>query len=158
MSAHRLPPSRLVAPLAALAFISLGLPDGLLGVAWPTMRASLNVSIESLGGLLAAATTGYVVSSFSSGRLLRRVNLGGVLAGSCLLTACALLGYAGSERWLAVLWLAAALGLGAGAIDAGLNTYVATYYSPRMLNWLHPASTAPSAAPPGDQPPDAQHH
>lgn len=120
-----------------MAFISLGLPDGLLGVAWPTMRASLNVSIESLGGLLAAATAGYVVSSFSSGRLLRRVNMGAVLAGSCLLTACALLGYAGSERWLLVLGLAAVLGLGAGAIDAGLNTYVATYYSARMLNWLH---------------------
>ncbi len=120
-----------------MAFISLGLPDGLLGVAWPSMRTSFNVSIESLGALLAAATAGYVVSSFSSGRLLRRVNLGVVLAASCLLTACALLGYAASARWLAVLGLAAVLGLGAGAIDAGLNTYVATFYSARMLNWLH---------------------
>lgn len=137
MSAPRLPPSRIVAPLSALAFISLGLPDGLLGVAWPTMRTSFGVRIDALGALLAAATAGYVVSSFSSGRLLRRLNLGSVLAVSCLLTACALLGYAASAAWLGVLGLAAVLGLGAGAIDAGLNTYVATYYSARMLNWLH---------------------
>jgi fucose permease len=129
--------TRLVAPLAALAFISLGLPDGLLGVAWPSMRAFFGVELQALGALLVATTAGYVVSSFSSGRLLRRLNLGTVLAASCLLTASGLLGYAAASHWPVVLALGVVLGVGAGAIDAALNTYVATHYGARMLNWLH---------------------
>jgi fucose permease len=129
--------NRLVAPLAALAFVSLGLPDGLLGVAWPSMRAFFSVDLQALGALLMATTAGYVVSSFSSGRLLRRMNLGAVLAASCLLTAAGLLGYATTSHWPVVLALGIVLGLGAGAIDAALNTYVATHYGARMLNWLH---------------------
>jgi fucose permease len=128
---------RLVAPLAALAFVSLGLPDGLLGVAWPSMRTFFGVALQELGVLLVATTAGYVVSSFSSGRLLRRVNLGTVLAASCLLTASGLLGYAVTSHWPVVLAFGVVLGLGAGAIDAALNTYVATHYGARMLNWLH---------------------
>jgi fucose permease len=126
-----------VAPLAALAFISLGLPDGLLGVAWPSMRAFFGVELQALGALLVATTAGYVVSSFSSGRLLRRLNLGTVLAASCLLTASGLLGYAAASHWPVILALGVVLGVGAGAIDAALNTYVATHYGARMLNWLH---------------------
>ena len=123
--------------LAALAFVSLGLPDGLLGVAWPSIRASFGLELDALGALLVAATTGYVASSFSSGHLLGRINLGTVLAVSCGLTATALLGYASASAWLAMLALGALLGLGSGAIDAALNTYVATHHGPRMLNWLH---------------------
>jgi fucose permease len=134
---HRPGSTRLVAPLAALAFVSLGLPDGLLGVAWPSMRAFFGVRLDALGALLVATTAGYVASSFSSGRLLRRMNLGTVLAASCLLTAAGLLGYAAASRWPVVLTLGVLLGLGAGAIDAALNTYVATHYGARMLNWLH---------------------
>jgi fucose permease len=126
-----------MAPLAALAFVSLGLPDGLLGVAWPSMHAFFGVDLQALGGLLVATTAGYVVSSFSSGRLLRRVNLGTVLSASCLLTACGLLGYAAASRWPIVLALGVVLGIGAGAIDAALNTYVATHHGARTLNWLH---------------------
>ncbi len=137
MATSQSPSRRLVAPLAALAFISLGLPDGLLGVAWPSMRASFGVDLDALGLLLGATTAGYVISSFSSGRLLRRVNLGVVLAVSCGLTAAGLLGYAAAAWWLVVLLLGVVLGLGAGAIDAALNTHVATHYSARMLNWLH---------------------
>ena len=128
---------RLVPVLAALAFVSLGLPDGLLGVAWPSIRASFGLELDALGALLVAATTGYVASSFSSGHLLGRINLGTVLAVSCGLTATALLGYASASAWLVVLALGAVLGLGSGAIDAALNTYVATHHGPRMLNWLH---------------------
>jgi fucose permease len=128
---------RLVPVLAALAFVSLGLPDGLLGVAWPSIRASFGLELDALGALLIAATTGYVASSFSSGLVLGRLNLGTVLAVSCGLTAAALLGYASSSSWLAMLALGAVLGLGSGAIDAALNTYVATHHGPRMLNWLH---------------------
>ena len=129
--------TRLVPVLAALAFVSLGLPDGLLGVAWPSIRASFGLPLDALGALLVAATTGYVASSFSSGHLLGRLNLGTVLAVSCGLTAAALLGYASAPSWLVMLGLGAVLGLGSGAIDAALNTYVATHHGPRMLNWLH---------------------
>jgi fucose permease len=128
---------RLVPALAALAFVSLGLPDGLLGVAWPSIRATFGLELDALGALLVAATTGYVASSFSSGLLLGRINLGTVLAVSCGLTAAALLGYASAPAWPAMLALGAVLGLGSGAIDAALNTYVATHHGPRMLNWLH---------------------
>jgi fucose permease len=137
VKSHHPGSTRLVAPLAALAFISLGLPDGLLGVAWPSMRAFFGVELQALGALLVATTAGYVVSSFSSGRLLRRLNLGTVLAASCLLTASGLLGYAAASHWPVVLALGVVLGVGAGAIDAALNTYVATHYGARMLNWLH---------------------
>ena len=137
MDAPTSEPKRLVAPLAALAFVSLGLPDGLLGVAWPSMRVFFGVDLQALGGLLVATTAGYVASSFSSGRLLRQVNLGTVLAASCLLTASGLLGYAAASHWPVVLALGVVLGVGAGAIDAALNTYVATHHGARTLNWLH---------------------
>jgi fucose permease len=128
---------RLLVPLSGLAFISLGLPDGLIGVAWPSIRASFGRDLDALGELLVAATVGYVASSFASGRLLRHSNLGVVLAISCALTASALFGYAGSSRWIAMIGFAVVLGLGGGAIDAALNTYIAIQHSPRMLNWLH---------------------
>lgn len=128
---------RLLVLLAGLAFISLGLPDGLLGVAWPSIRASFGRDLDALGLLLIAATGGYVASSFASGSLLRHMNLGMVLAASCLLTGVALLGYAASPRWFLLVALAIVLGLGGGAIDAALNTYAATNHGPRTLNWLH---------------------
>jgi fucose permease len=128
---------RFLVLLAGLAFISLGLPDGLLGVAWPSIRAFFGRDLDALGVLLVAATAGYVTSSFASGRILRHMNLGVVLAASCLLTGVALLGYAASPRWLPLVALAVVLGLGGGAIDAALNTYAATNHGPRTLNWLH---------------------
>lgn len=129
--------TRLVPVLAALAFVSLGLPDGLVGVAWPSIRASFGLELDALGVLLVAATIGYVASSFSSGRLLAHLNLGTVLAVSCGLTAAGLLGYATAPSFPAMVALGVLLGLGAGAIDAALNTYVASHHGPRMLNWLH---------------------
>ncbi len=140
--------TRLVPVLAALAFVSLGLPDGLLGVAWPSIRATFGLELDALGALLVAATTGYVASSFSSGHLLGRLNLGTVLAVSCGLTAAALLGYASTPSWIVMLALGAVLGLGSGAIDAALNTYVATHHGPRMLNWLHACFGAGAASGP----------
>jgi fucose permease len=126
-----------VALLAGLAFISLGLPDGLLGVAWPSIRAFFGRDLEAVGALLSASTLGYVASSFTSGRLLRHMNVGSVLALSCALTAAGLLGYAAASQWAAMIALGIVLGLGAGAIDSSLNTYAATHHGPRTLNWLH---------------------
>lgn len=101
------------------------------------MRASFGRELDALGMLLLASTVGYVGSSFTSGRLLQRINLGAVLALSCGLTATALGGYALAAQWWWLLPLAVMLGLGGGAIDAALNTYVAANHGPRTLNWLH---------------------
>ena len=123
--------------LAYVSFISLGLPDGLLGVAWPSIRAYFHIPIDSLGALLVLFTAGYLVSSFTSGRLLARLSVGTLLALSCLATAVSLIGYAVAPIWPVMVALGALAGLGAGAIDAGLNTYAARHFSARVVNWLH---------------------
>jgi MFS family permease len=121
----------LLAGLAYVGFISLGLPDGLLGVAWPSIHAFFNLPLDALGALLLMFTTGYLLSSFSSGRILARLNVGALLALSCLATAMSLLGYALTSSWWVMVALGLLSGLGAGAIDAGLNTYAATHFSAR---------------------------
>ena len=123
--------------LAYLSFVSLGLPDGLNGVAWPSIRASFNLPIDALGALLVMFTAGYLVSSFTSGRLLARMSVGTLLALSCLATAASLIGYALAPAWHVMVAFGMIAGLGAGAIDAGLNTFAATQFSERMVNWLH---------------------
>lgn len=127
----------LVIGLTYLGFVSIGLPDGLTGVAWPSMRGYFGLPIDALGGLLVSYTVGYLVSSFGSGRMLARTSVGALLALSCLATGVSLLGYAGAGLWWVVVAFGALAGLGAGAIDAGLNTYAATHFSARMVNWLH---------------------
>ncbi len=123
--------------LIYIAFISLGLPDGLLGVAWPSMRGSFGLPLDALGILLFASTIGYLISSFLSGILMTRLGVGGLLAASSCTTALALIGYTLVPVW----WLVAALGvfagLGAGAIDAGLNNYVEANYGEGLMQWLH---------------------
>ena len=123
--------------LAYVSFVSLGLPDGLLGVAWPSIRSHFGIPIDSLGALLVMFTAGYLLSSFTSGRLLARISVGTLLALSCLATAASLVGYAVAPAWRVVVALGALAGLGAGAIDAGLNTYAARHFSARVVNWLH---------------------
>lgn len=123
--------------LAYLGFVSIGLPDGLLGVAWPSIRASFRLPIDALGALLVSFTAGYLASSFSSGLLLARVDLGALLALSCAATAASLVGYALAPVWPVVVALGAVAGLGAGAIDAGINTFAAVHYSPRTVSLLH---------------------
>ncbi|MBS1807077.1 MAG: MFS transporter [Acidobacteria bacterium] len=123
--------------LAFAGFISIGLPDGLLGVAWPSMRAFFHLPLDALGSLLVSYTIGYLCSSFSSGRLLRRFSVGVLLALSCLVTGVSLIGYATTGLWWIVILLGSLAGLGAGAIDAGLNTFAATHFSHRTVNWLH---------------------
>ena len=127
----------LLLALAYVGFLSLGLPDGLLGVAWPAMRGRFALPQGALGGLLATATAGYVAASFAAGWLLRRMRIGGLLALSCLATALSMLGYASAPAWLAVVAWGTLAGLGAGAIDAGINAYVASQHSARTVNWLH---------------------
>ena len=123
--------------LASLAFISLGLPDGLLGVAWPSIRGTFGLGLDAVGALLISTTLGYVASSFSSGHVARLLNVGSLVGASCALTGLALLGYSTTTSWLLLIGFGAALGIGAGAVDAVLNTYAATRHGHGMLNWLH---------------------
>ena len=123
--------------LAYLSFVSLGLPDGLNGVAWPSIRDYFHLPVDAIGSLLVMFTAGYLVSSFMSGRILSHIGLGGLLALSCFGTSIGLLGYAWAPAWWVMVVLGALSGLGAGAIDAGLNTFAASNFSARMVNWLH---------------------
>jgi fucose permease len=123
--------------LAFVAFIALGLPDGLLGVGWPSIRAGFGVPLDAIGLFLFAAVAGYMTSSFFSGYLLARAGVGRILAASCFLTGFALIGYTLVPQWWMMVLLGVFAGLGAGAIDAGLNTYVAANFSERIMQWLH---------------------
>lgn len=120
-----------------LAFISLGLPDALLGTAWPVMQLELDLPMEVAGVLSMTITSGTIISSLASGRLLKRYGTGKVTSISVLMTAAALLGFylAPSLIWLIIC--AIPLGLGAGAVDTGLNDYVAINYEARHMSWLH---------------------
>ncbi len=123
--------------LVFLAFISLGLPDGLLGVAWPSIRANFGLPLDSLGILLFAVTSGYLSSSLLSGKIISRLGVGGVLAVSCGLTGAGLIGYTLVPAWWMMVLLGIVAGLGAGTIDAGLNTYVASNFKENLMQWLH---------------------
>ena len=123
--------------LAYVAFIALGMPDGLLGIAWPSIRADFSLPLDALGALLVAATTGYLISSSSSGVLIARMGVGRVLLLSCATTGLALVGYTLVTEWWMMVLLGVFAGLGAGAIDAGLNTYVAAHFGEGLMQWLH---------------------
>ena len=127
----------LLALLAFLAFVSLGLPDGLLGVSWPSMSEDFVVPLDALGLLVTFQTAGYLLSSFLSGRILRVLSIGSLLALSALAAALALLGFALVRSFPPLLALGVLAGLAGGAIDAGLNAYGAKHFSARVLNWLH---------------------
>src|SRR5262245_4193925 len=117
--------NRIVILLVYVGFISLGLPDGLIGVGWPAMRQTFALPVDALGGLLLLFTVGYLASSFQSGQILQRISIGLLLAGSCVATSASLLGFVIAPSWSFILMLGIIGGLGAGAIDAGLNTFAA---------------------------------
>lgn len=120
-----------------LAFVSLGLPDGLLGIAWPFMSARSNVPLESLGTLLVSFTIGYLVTSSTSGRIMQLISLGVLLTISCLVTALSLLTYALTDYWYLMIGAAFFLGSGGGAIDSSINSFAAARFSASTVNWLH---------------------
>jgi fucose permease len=126
-----------LAGIAFLAFVSLGLPDGVLGVAWPSMRSALGLGTGELGGLLAAAMVGYLVSASASGTLVARLGVGRLLLASNLVMTASSLGYALAPHRAVALGAALFAGLGGGAIDAGINAYAARRFPPRLVTWLH---------------------
>ena len=120
-----------------LAFISLGLPDALLGAAWPSMYPQFEVPVSYAGIISMIIALGTVVSSLQSDRLTKKLGTGKVTALSVLMTAMALFGFATSHSFgMLCLW-AIPYGLGAGSVDASLNNYVALHYESRHMSWLH---------------------
>ena len=120
-----------------LAFVSLGLPDTMLGAGWPAMREDLGVGLDMAGAVSLVISLGTVISSLLSSQLLTRFGTGRVAFFSVLLTALSLLGFSCSHSFLWLLLPAVPLGLGAGAVDAGLNNFVALHYKPCHMNFLH---------------------
>lgn len=120
-----------------LSFISLGLPDALLGSAWPIMYPEFGVPVSYAGAISMIIAAGTIISSLMSDRLTYALGAGKVTALSVGMTAAALLGFSVSHSfWLLCLW-AIPYGLGAGSVDAALNNYVALHYSSRHMSWLH---------------------
>ncbi len=128
---------RWLVPLAFLAFVSLGLPDGILGVAWPSLRRSFDRPVAALGAILLATMAGYLVSSFSAGALLARAGVGRLLVASGLVVAASATIWAATPLWPPVLAGAVLAGLGAGAIDAAVNAFAASHFTARVVTWLH---------------------
>jgi fucose permease len=120
-----------------LAFISLGLPDSLLGSAWPTIYKQFNVPVSYAGAISMIIAVGTIISSLQSDRLTKKLGAGKVTAISVLMTAGALFGFSVSHSFgMLCLW-AIPYGLGAGSVDASLNNYVALHYESRHMSWLH---------------------
>ena len=120
-----------------LSFISLGLPDSLLGAAWPSMYGGLGVPVSCAGIISMIISGGTIISSLQSDRLTRRLGAGKVTAVSVGMTAAALFGFSASRSFLQLCLWAVPYGLGAGSVDAALNNYVALHYASRHMSWLH---------------------
>lgn len=129
--------SRLMLFIVFCAFISIGFPDAVLGVAWPEMRIDFNRDLADVGVILFFNSIGYFSSGALAGSILARIGVGKTLAFSTLLVAVGLTGYAISPSFWALPFIAVSVGFGSGAVDAGLNFYAAEKYSNMVMNWLH---------------------
>ena len=123
--------------LIYLAFISLGLPDSLLGSGWPAMHAELNVPVSFMGIVSMVISGGTIVSSLMSDKLTRKLGTRWVTVISVFLTVIALFGFSFSTKFGMLIAFAVPYGLGAGAIDAALNNYIALHYKAKHMSWLH---------------------
>lgn len=131
-------PNRLlVVILSFLIFVVLGMPDGMIGRAFPEMRKEFGLTLDAFGTLFVSLTAGFLISSFLVGRLLARFPAALVFAAAILLRALSLLGYVVLPTWAGIALSAFMVGLGSGVVDAGMNTYFAMRFSPRLMNWLH---------------------
>ena len=128
-----------VVVLSYALFILLGMPDALLGVAWPSLRADFGMPLDALGQLLMAGTAGYIISSFTVGRMIKRLGMLNLLVVGALLRALGLAGYALFPEWWMLIGVGFLTGFGGGMVDAGLNTYFAVNFGTRLMNWLHAA-------------------
>jgi fucose permease len=129
--------SKILLLIIYISFISLGLPDSLLGSAWPSMYTGLFVPVSYAGALSLIIAGGTIISSLSSQKNIRRFGTGIVTVISVLMTAVALFGFSVTNRFMALCIWAVPLGVGAGSVDAALNNYVALHYKAKHMNWLH---------------------
>ncbi|HVL23638.1 MAG TPA: MFS transporter [Thermomicrobiales bacterium] len=120
-----------------LAFISIGFPDAVLGVAWPSMRETFGRPLSNVGFILVASGTGYFLSGIIAGKAIGALGVGRLLAVSTTFVATGLFGYAITPSFWLVLVAAVLIGLGSGAVDTGLNFYAAEHFSVTVMNWLH---------------------
>lgn len=127
----------LLLSLIYLAFISLGLPDALLGSAWPIMHLELDVPVSYAGFISMIIAAGTIISSFFSDRIIKKLGTGLVTAISVAMTAFALLGFSISFKMWMLCFFSIPYGLGAGSVDAALNNFVALHYKARHMSWLH---------------------
>jgi len=127
----------LLLPIIFLSFISLGLPDSLLGSAWPVMRVEFTAPLSTAGMISMIICGGTIISSLNSDRLTRKFSAGIVTACSVAMTCIALFGFSISNSVIMLCLWAIPYGLGAGAVDAALNNYVALHFSARHMSWLH---------------------
>lgn len=129
--------NKLLLVLSFVGFIALGLPDAVIGVAWPALRTHFDLKQDALGPLFITATVGSVMASTATGVILSRIGIGELLAFSCAITAISLFGYTIAPSWIVLVTLGLLTGFGGGAIDAAINTHAATRYSARLVNVLH---------------------
>jgi fucose permease len=139
------PPRPLLLALAYLAFVSLGLPDAVLGVSWPSMRDTFGLPQVGMGAILAASAGAYFISGLLVGRLMRALGVGLLLVASTVLVTLGVTGYATLPVFALFLVAACVIGFGSGAIDAGLNTYAARHFGARHMSWLHAAYSTGAA-------------
>lgn len=130
-------PARSAVPITLVAFVALGLPDGMLGVAWPSMRTTFGQPLAALGVVLLGLTCGYLAGGAASGFVEARLGTAAVLAAGFTASACAMLAFATAPDWPLFLAGALVLGLGAGSVDAGANAYMALEHGVGPLNLLH---------------------
>lgn len=123
--------------LAYIAFIALGMPVSLMGVAWPSLRADYSLPLDAVGLLFISSTVGYLISSSLIARLISRFGIGALLIFSSFLSAISLIGYTIAPAWSVIIALGAIGGFGGGLMDAGLNTYLAAEYNEGQMQWLH---------------------
>ena len=130
-------PARSAVPITLVAFVALGLPDGMLGVAWPSMRTTFGQPLAALGVVLLGLTCGYLAGGAASGFVEARLGTAAVLTAGFTASACAMLAFATAPDWPLFLAGALVLGLGAGSVDAGANAYMALEHGVGPLNLLH---------------------
>jgi fucose permease len=123
--------------LAYAAFVTLGLPVSLIGVAWPSMRKDFGLPLDAIGLLFISTTVGFFVSTFFIARLINRFGVGLLLIFSSLVSAVSLFCYPLAPSWSVIVAIGAIGGIGAGLMDAGLNTYLAAEYNEGQMQWLH---------------------
>jgi len=132
-------PGHLVLALTYLGFVSLGLREAAMGVAWPSVRDTFALPQTAFGAIFIASAAGYFTSSFFTGRLKDIMGIGALLLGGSALVTAGLAGYTLTPFWFVFVACALITGLGSGALDSGMNAYGASHFSPSHMNWMHAA-------------------